>query len=49
MTLMLPSSLESCHWGDREQQMRSCHSGKKATRKALPPHHSIGGSHSPAW
>lgn len=38
MTLMLPSLLEGCHWGDREQQIWSCHNGKnEVTRKAL--HH----------
>lgn len=37
MTLMLPLSLEGCHWGDREQQIRSCHSGKKVMRKAPHP------------
>ena len=49
MTLMLPLSLEGCHWGDREQQIRSCHCGEKVTRKALHPRRSIGGGHSIAW
>ena len=49
MALLLPLSLEGCHWGDREQQIWGCHCGEKVTRKALPPRRSIGGGHSAAW